>query len=174
MSKIISNSRMFGKTTELFLRESNAIEDVFDEDSYMQAKYAWEYLLTENELTPGVILKTHKILMLHSHLMPDERGYYRRIDVMVGGHIKMDWRQVPFEVRTLTERIRLIADFPYTKKDLETMSQSLHIQYENIHPFVDGNGRTGRMFMNWWRIKRGLPILIIKASERQEYYKWFN
>jgi len=55
-----------------------------------------------------------------------------------------------------------------------------HVTYEGIHPFVDFNGRTGRMFMNWERMQAGLPILIIKADwpkiggEQMEYYKWFQ
>ena len=53
-------------------------------------------------------------------------------------------------------------------------AKASHIAYERIHPFIDGNGRTGRMFMNWQRLKAGLPILVIKEKEKQEYYKWFN
>lgn len=55
------------------------------------------------------------------------------------------------------------------------MMKNHHVEYEIIHPFVDGNGRTGRMFMNWERLKGGLPILVIhEGEEQQEYYKWFN
>jgi Fic family protein len=49
-----------------------------------------------------------------------------------------------------------------------------HIRYEHIHPFVDGNGRTGRMFMNWERLKAGLPLLVIKESKKYDYYDWFK
>jgi len=55
----------------------------------------------------------------------------------------------------------------------EVLSKKLHVHYEAIHPFIDGNGRTGRMFMNYWRVKVGLPILVIKELERHEYYEWF-
>jgi Fic family protein len=57
----------------------------------------------------------------------------------------------------------------------DQVSKVLHVQYEKIHPFVDGNGRTGRIFMNWWRINNGLPILVIhEGKEQWEYYKWFD
>lgn len=49
-----------------------------------------------------------------------------------------------------------------------------HIAFENIHPFIDGNGRMGRILLNWQRVKADLPILIIRESERQEYYSWFR
>ena len=55
-------------------------------------------------------------------------------------------------------------------------SIDLHVKYEKIHPFADGNGRTGRMFMNWTRLKRNNePLLIIHEGEEQrEYYGWFK
>ena len=157
-----------------FLGESNWIEGVMDKDSLDQAVFAWEYLIEQKKLTPSVILKTHKILMLHQKLLPDEKGYFRRHQVMVGNKEKIRWESVPFTIRELCNRVKFISDFPYKKKDLVTMAKSLHIEFENIHPFVDGNGRVGRMIMNWWRIQRGLPILVIKASRKKTYYKWFE
>jgi Fic family protein len=38
---------------------------------------------------------------------------------------------------------------------------------------MDGNGRIGRILLNWQRRYWNLPILIIKESEKEEYYKWF-
>jgi Fic family protein len=48
-----------------------------------------------------------------------------------------------------------------------------HIEFEYIHPFVDGNGRVGRMVYNAHRLLLGQPIHIIEESEKNEYYKWF-
>src|SRR3989304_2477406 len=68
-----------------FLKESNAIEGVFDGNSLMQAKLAWDYLIKQKELNKGVICKTHKILMLHQPIMGYQRGYYRDVPVWIGG-----------------------------------------------------------------------------------------
>lgn len=58
--------------------------------------------------------------------------------------------------------------------DNELLSKTLHIVFEKIHPWMDGNGRTGRIFMNWHRIKiLGLPLKTIKYEDRFDYYKWF-
>ncbi len=63
---------------------------------------------------------------------------------------------------------------PTMRKSRNPDWKELHVMYERIHPFLDGNGRTGRIFMNWTRVKRcKLPVLVIKEEERQEYYKWF-
>ena len=154
------------KEVEEFLKESNAIEEVFDDDSLKQARYAWEYLMKQNGLTPGIILKTHKILMLHQNLYPFEKGYFRNVTVYIGGQPTINALRVPNEIEHwCDEGVELLID-----------PKKLHIRYEKIHPFVDGNGRTGRMFMNWQRIKRlKLPLLIIHTGkEQQEYYKWFK
>jgi len=57
----------------------------------------------------------------------------------------------------------------------EERSKQIHVAFEDIHPFVDGNGRVGRILYNIHRIKLGLPIHIIHEGEEQkEYYKWFK
>ena len=153
---------------EEFLKENNAIEGVFDDKSLEQARYAWEYLMKQDVLNTGVILKTHKILMLHSNLLPSEKGYFRNIMVYIGGKSAINAIHIPAKIfKWCFEGMRA---YPLIDP------KKLHIEYEKIHPFVDGNGRTGRMFMNWQRIKRlKKSVLIIRrGKEQQKYYKWFK
>lgn len=157
-----------------FLRESNAIEDIRDENSLKQACNAWRYLMQQDVLSVGVILKTHKILMLNQRgLLPNEKGYFRQVPVYVGGHSCMSWENIPKAVEGFIDRtiFKVVGD----EKLVADCIKYDHIHYEKIHPFVDGNGRTGRMFLNWQRIKAGLPILIIREGEEQKkYYEWFK
>lgn len=151
-----------------FLIESNAIEGVFDPASLDDAVAAWRFMMEQDVLGVHEILETHKILMQHQPLKPDEIGKFRRCAVFVGGFEALPWQQVPgaVQMKFCFEGIR--AKPPIDPK-------ALHIVYEKIHPFVDGNGRTGRIFMNWQRIKRlGLPLLTIKNAEKQDYYDWFK
>lgn len=150
---------------EEFLRESNAIEGVFDADSLQQATYAWNYLMNQKEMNIHVMCKVHKILMLHQPLQPDQRGYTRRVPVFIGGREALPWKIIPTRLATLSMNMWL-----HPKHWREH-----HIEYEKIHPFVDGNGRTGRMFMNWERLKVGEDLLIIHAGKEQTaYYDWFK
>lgn len=146
-----------------FLKESNAIEGVFDDDSLQQAMYAWSYLQEQEKITHHVVLHTHKILMLHQKLRPDEKGYYRHCEVMIGGRAGLTYPMIHQAMDVWCLNAWLFVEH----------WQQHHIRYEQIHPFVDGNGRTGRMFMNWQRLKAGLPILVIKDSEKGDYYRWF-
>ena len=51
------------------------------------------------------------------------------------------------------------------------LSAMVHIKFVEIHPFIDGNGRTSRLLMNLELIKKGFPPVIIKKENRLEYYK---
>ena len=157
-----------------FLEQSNFIEGVHDSVSLDQAVLAWNYILSKNVLTIENVLDTHNILMLHQDIDQKDKGQLRRCDVQVGGNVKLSWTSVPFALDMWIEHIGFIKDIKYDKKDHETMSRSLHVQYEDIHPFIDGNGRTGRIFMNWYRVKTGLDIMVIREEEKQTYYKWFQ
>lgn len=165
------SARRSGKATEIFLRESNAIEGVYDEDSFEQAFIAWEFLIDKEELTVPVILHTHKILMLNSGLMPDQKGYIRNIPVYIGGHEAMHPALIRSALASWLIDVKTSIAIP---GENGKHMQLDHVTFENIHPFVDGNGRIGRMLMNWSRVHAGLPLLVIKASQRQAYYQWFK
>lgn len=154
-----------------FLSESNAIEGVYDKDSLKQATEAWKFLIKQKVMTPGVILKTHKILMLNQPLIPDQKGYFRKVPVWIRGKEARLYTFIQLDIEIWCGDVNTSINFPgengkHIKLD--------HITYENIHPFVDGNGRTGRLFWQWQRLKAGLPFEIIYKKDVQEYYEWFK
>lgn len=157
---------------EEFLRESNAIEGVYDEDSLVQAKKAWDYLIGQPIMTTGVILNTHASLMKNQPIERRDIGQFRFVKVWISGKEAVKYTDIP---KLLDRWIRGMNIIPLPDWEMEFLCKKFHVEYEHIHPFVDGNGRTGRMFMNWQRLKAGLPLLIIHRGEEQmEYYKWFR
>lgn len=159
-----------------FLRESNNIEDVWDDDSLAQALFAWNFLMMENKISSSTILKAHKILMLHKNLRPDQKGYFRKEPVYIGGHETKPWFAVPELVNQWCAQLNTFIDTWRPSKDQKEIAEEIkkyHVKFETIHPFTDGNGRTGRLLLNWTRAKCELPILVIKELEKSEYYKWF-
>ena len=153
-------------TVRDFLKESNAIEDIWDDDSLKQALYAWRFIVKEPQLSISAILHTHKILMLHQHLQPDEKGYLRKVPVWIGGHEARPWFVIPELMGNWIKKVPLAR----TEKEINLM----HVEFEAIHPFVDGNGRIGRILLNWQRIHQGLPILVIAECAKKQYYEWFE
>ena len=165
------------KDVSEFLEESNKIEGVYGGDALRQALEAWKSLTKLKEMSVGAILKAHKILMLNQPLAPDEKGYLRKIPVYIGGKEAMKPERIS---DNLIQLVINVNDVVHNGKRepatfLDPLIRSHHVQYEYIHPFVDGNGRTGRMLMNWQRMQARLPILIIHEGEEQQlYYDWFK
>lgn len=178
-----------------FLRESNAIEDVFDMDSLVQARYAWKEMQQIKELSIGAINRVQKILMLHQKLRPNHKGYLCDCNVNIVQRSLSGFfadnnapiyhhqilKEFPdyHEVRSLLEAWLPRANYvrEMSKQSPSTVAnytKNLHIEFENIHPYVDGNGRVGRMILNYHRLQASLPFLIIYAKDRRDYYQWFK
>lgn len=153
-----------------FIIESNKIESV-GEEGYNDSLKAFNYIMQVSKpLTEKHILKTHKLLM--KNLYPEIAGKFRECSVSVGGRVCPDFTEIPARLKRFLENINAsYQDLTGIQK--ENLTKSMHITFENIHPFIDGNGRVGRLILNWHRKQLGLPILIIEYNKRFDYYNWF-
>jgi Fic family protein len=154
-----------------FLLESNAIEGVRDAESLISAQQAWNYLERKKKLDIATILETHYILS-PKDLDRKYVGVFRDIPVFIGGKEAPHYATVPDKLKVWITKMN--TDCPFEEKQAEDLSQKLHVEYEHIHPFVDGNGRTGRMFYNWYRLKNGMGLHTIYELDKEDYYQWFN
>lgn len=171
------NGRTLTKEEIEFLIESNAIEGEYRNIALGDAKDAWNYATSLKFKSPynmsiNQMLKIHKILM--KRISPNIAGKLRKQPVFVGSNSKgirecIDYKKILSELMMLFNA----GLNPYYLG--EEQIKNFHIKFEEIHPFLDGNGRTGRIIMNIQRLKLGLPLLIIHTGkEQQEYYKWFE
>lgn len=160
-----------------FLSESNHIEGVYDARSLQHAMDAWDFIISRSELTKEDILETHKLLM-RSHLTTGNNlGVYRKVGVMIGGRLGLSSNLIPEAMKQwITNANDLVMNT--VAEDSETLLRNIvkkhHVAFEKIHPFIDGNGRMGRILMNWELQKVRLPVMVIKEAERQRYYEWFK
>lgn len=70
----------------------------------------------------------------------------------------------------------LLADMDSLYRHLHIVEKValFHLRFEAIHPFIDGNGRTGRLLMNLQLIKAGYPPVNVKLADRRRYYEAFD
>ncbi len=159
-----------------FLRQSNAIENERSEAAFQDAKLAWAYALRKREgMTVKNVLRVHAILM--RQLRPDIAGKLRACPVTVGGRV------VPFvsvalisqELREWLGRVEVAFGSAYGNTPrLEGELRQLHVEFERLHGFQDGNGRVGRILWQVQRLRANLPIEIIYEHGKEDYYRWFD
>ena len=141
-------------------RASAAIENEYDEDRIRRHRYALaEYLQEPNgEIS---LLKLHSAMMEgQPHAQP---GRYRTVGVTVGRHRPPR----PQQVQGLMDG--LFAYMELTDDPLPVQAAWAHLQFETVHPFADGNGRTGRALIS--RLMGGsLTMSMYIFEKRQEYY----
>lgn len=150
------------------LRESNSIEREFDSLALLDAYYAWEFIqkFEIKNLNISVLEQLHLTLMNNRSTIPeDEKGVIRNFPIRIGNKIKS-------QPKIVIES--LLKDWIDRVKDINNDSIQLHIEYENIHPWADGNGRTGRILLWWLQSKRRENLTKITERNKYEYYKWFN
>lgn len=125
---------------------------------------AWNYVLTLPELSVETIKTIHKYLLFFD---VEHAGIYRNIPVHVGD------KQMP-EHRNIEDAIIRLLEIPKRDHDLFKIISEMHLRFENIHPFIDGNGRTGRMMINLQLMSAGYLPINIKKNEAGEYYRCFR
>ena len=118
------------------------------------------------------------IRQLHALVLRDindaAAGFYRTVDVRITGsdHLPPGPETVPAEMADLTGwlRSRSGGGPEYASKNGLLYAAAAHAAFVTIHPFVDGNGRVGRLLMNLLLMRHGFPIAIITMEDRQRYY----
>ena len=123
----------------------------------------------EQELTLEVILSLHKMLI--SNIRDDIAGRFRKDDeyVRVGSHIAPAPKEV---VERLT---RMLSEYnASSRENIVKRIARLHLAFEYTHPFIDGNGRIGRVLNNYLLIREGFVPVNIKFIDRKRYYEAFN
>lgn len=159
-----------------FLKESNYIEGEYSEEAFEDAKKAWKYAFeNKDKINLKYILKIHYLLA--QRINPDIAGKLRECDVWIGGYRKI-FVSVGLLEAQLKDCINIIFLSLSIKNSTiykkEEMARRCHVEFENVHPFCDGNGRVGRILWQVHRLKLGLPILVIKENEKDRYYEWFK
>ncbi len=126
---------------------------------------------TDEHISLGLIMEIHRIVFNNSK---EFAGKFRELGVEVvvsdsRGNILHRGAPQKSIVKLLKE---LVDWYNMNKKRYHpiVLASVVHNQFENIHPFQDGNGRVGRILMNNILIKHGLPPVNIELEKRFEYY----
>ena len=142
------------------------LEAVGHRDAFL---YVQDIATEDMPISESIIKNIHSLVLINR---PEDKGVYRRISVRIMGAYTEPLQ--PYMVQPAMEGL-LIED----KKRAETMNiieriARFHLEFEGIHPFIDGNGRTGRLIMNLDLISNGYPPINVKFTDRKRYYEAFD
>jgi len=140
---------------------SKPLKDIRETESH--AKVFLGMLKDREKISEELLLKWHKVIF--ENTKPDIAGQFRNYIVRVGPHIAPDWHDLK---KLLKQLITFVNE---SKLNPVESAARAHYMFEKIHPFGDGNGRIGRLLMNYILWKNGYPMLIIEYKKRKSYYK---
>ena len=140
------------------------LRDVKETEAH--AKVFLEMLEKKEKITNNLILMWHKEIF--GQTKSDISGIYRDYLVKVGDYLAPDWQDVK---SLMNDLINHINDKKNQKINPVELSARAHYRFEKIHPFGDGNGRIGRLIMNYILWHKNYPMLIIEYKKRKSYYK---
>lgn len=174
----IENAQItFNDTREIFehdgvtsftgdLRTLFEISNAKDANEFLLSSFNEKRPLTEELVKEFQFLLTRKTYDTRRWQLGERPGEYKRHDYVTGkNEIGASPDEVPEE---MDELLTELADVPEDK--VLTAAAYYHAKFENIHPFADGNGRAGRITMNYFLLLHGHPPIIIHEEDRKAYY----
>ncbi|OGV59390.1 MAG: hypothetical protein A2X45_22200 [Lentisphaerae bacterium GWF2_50_93] len=173
-SNAIENSTLTLKETERILLELEvsrtvSVREVFEAKNLARIMEYIGNKSGEAELSTDLILFLHRMLI--ENINDTIAGRFRTAGeyVRVGSHIA----PAPEHVERMIEEIMLEYSSDLTSYFADKISK-FHLDFETIHPFCDGNGRIGRVIINYQLSRMGFPNVIIRDKEKKSYYKSFD
>lgn len=174
-SNAIENSTLTLKETERILLEMEAdrdldLREIFEAKNLARVMGYIRNKLDQTSLDKDFILLLHKMLLDNINEKVAGRFRQKHEYVRVGTHIA----PAPEHVEQLIEQLLIDYEANVSSHILERISH-FHLEFERIHPFVDGNGRIGRTLINYLLMRSGFPPVIIRnRGKKEDYYPSFR
>lgn len=177
---IEGNSMTLGETRSILLdgviktTAQRSLREIYEVDNH---KASFHRLLIEaDKQTPmneSLILDFHKDLTQN---VVYNAGHFKESTNYIGG---ADFQtaspeQVPFLIRQWCDNLNYQLENSKNEREYLQSLLSSHIQFEQYHPFSDGNGRTGRLLINFELAKKNMPLLVITREDRPEYVNFLT
>jgi len=169
-SNAIENSTLSLPETEKILLQLEttrhiSLREVFEAKNLAQVYGYIKKTAPAQPLTVDMILLLHKMLI--TNIRDEVAGRFRKDNEMVrvGDHIGLPPQFIEARMQELLIEYASEMNIPFIHKIAR-----LHAEFESIHPFIDGNGRIGRVLTNYLFLREGFPPIIVRNKEKDVYY----
>ena len=171
-SNAIEGNTLTLRETDMVLRgltiDKEPLKDHMEAVGHKEAfDFVSELVKNNAAITESVIKQIHYLVLADKK---DDRGVYRKVPVRIMGA-----KHEPVQPYLIAPRMEQLLEQYYNNTEhIVTKLARFHIEFESIHPFIDGNGRTGRLLVNLELMKAGYPPIDIKFADRIAYYNAFD
>ena len=172
-SNAIEGNTLTLKETAMVLEgmtiDKKPLKDHLEAVGHRDAFLYIEDIAKDTKISETVIKNIHSLVLMNR---PDDKGIYRKIPVTIMGAYTKPVQPYMIEPK-MTE---LLSENEKSKKKMHPIERiaRFHLEFEGIHPFIDGNGRTGRLLLNLDLIQNGYPAINVKFTDRKTYYAAFD
>lgn len=171
-SNAIEGNTLTLRETDMVLRgltiDRKPLKDHMEAVGHKEAfEFIRELVKDHVPMSESIIKQVHYLVLADKK---EDRGVYRRVPVRIMG--AQNEPVQPYLIQPKMEQ--LMIDFADSTEHTATKLARFHIEFEGIHPFIDGNGRTGRLLVNLELMKAGFPPINIKFTDRMAYYNAFD
>ena len=150
-----------------FKIEGKEPREIYEAINHKKAlELVFKNLQNNDEFNEGFIKKLNETI---NRDIKDTEGY-RTVQVFIRGseHIPPAPEKIPNLMNYF------IYNYNHDEEDIFTKIARYHIEFEKIHPFEDGNGRTGRLLLNYELLKNNIPPVVISKEERVKYFEFLR
>jgi len=171
-SNAIEGNTLTLRETDMVLRgltiDQKPLKDHMEAVGHKEAfDYVRELVKKAEPISEHLIKQIHYLILADKK---DDRGVYRRVPVRIMGAA-----HEPVQPYLIAQQMeQLLQRYTGSTEHIITKLARFHIEFESIHPFIDGNGRTGRLLVNLELMKEGYPPIDIKFTDRLAYYNAFD
>lgn len=173
-STAIEGSTLNLRETALILQEgitsgNKVLTDYMAAQAHRDAiNLVYDFVKKKQVINENTILKLHRITM-KGLFDVEVVGKYRNVPVWIRGssYAPPPPEQVPMLMKKIVRRINTNPEH----FDPITLSAIMHLDFESVYPFGDGNGRVGRLLSNWILMKYNYPPIIIENREKKKYFQ---
>ena len=171
-SNAIEGNTLTLRETDMVLRgltiDKKPLKDHMEAIGHKEAfDYVLDLVKDKTPITENIIKQIHFLVLKDK---TEDRGVYRKVPVSIVGA-----KHTPVQPYLIEVKMQeLLNSYNKDSKDFIQELARFHVEFEAIHPFIDGNGRTGRLLVNLELMKLGYPPINIKFSDRKAYYEAFD
>lgn len=172
-SNAIEGNTLTLKETAMVLEgmtiDQKPLKDHLEAVGHRDAFLYIEDIAKDTKISETVIKNIHSLVLMNR---PEDKGVFRKIPVTIMGAYTEPVQPYMIEPK-MTE---LLTENEKRKKKMHPIERiaRFHLEFEGIHPFIDGNGRTGRLLLNLDLIQNGYPAINVKFADRKTYYDAFD